>query len=80
MISRLTFYALAAIAAASFVAAGVIVISRNATERTVIKIERQNNAAGDEADGARGQFDGCSGGVWDFGSGQCRRAAPSGRD
>lgn len=80
MISRLTLYLLAAAAAASFVATGVIVISRNAKERTVIKIERQNNAAGDEADGARGSFDDCAGGVWDFGSGECRRAAPSGRN
>ncbi len=47
-----------------------------ASERQAIltKIERQNNAAGNSADSARGSYDKCidGGGVWDFGAGKCR--------
>lgn len=78
--TRLGVYLLLGVAAASFVAAAVIMIDRNATERGVIKTERQNNAAGDGADGARDRFDGCADGMWDFGAGKCRGPAPSGRN
>lgn len=41
-------------------------------------IERQNNAAGDAADDARGAYDRCPDGLWDFGAGRCKGAAPRG--
>jgi len=74
------FYLLLGLAAVSLIATGILYIDRNATYRAVTKTERQNNAAGDRADGARGRFDDCAGGVWDFGAGRCIRPAPGGRD
>lgn len=76
--SKIGVYLLLLLAAASFVATGVILIDRNATDRAAIKTERQNNAAGNGADDARSRFDGCSGGMWDFGTGRCRGTSPRG--
>ena len=73
-------YLLLGLAAVSFIAVGILFIDRNATNRAVIKTERQNNAAADRADSARHRFDDCAGGVWDFGAGRCIRPAPGGRD
>lgn len=39
-------------------------------------IERQNNAAGSTADDARGSYDLCPDGMWDFAAGRCVRTAP----
>ncbi len=45
-------------------------------------IERQNNDAQSRARGKRLDYDSCldAGGVWDFASGQCSRAARRGRN
>lgn len=47
-----------------------------------IKVERQNNAAGDNSDKARTDYDLCvgSGGVHDFATGKCRRPSTRGRN
>ncbi|MBN9155815.1 hypothetical protein [Microbacterium sp.] len=45
-------------------------------------IERQNNEAGNTADGARSAYDRCldGGGLWNFGAGRCDGPAPRGGD
>ncbi|MBP2237140.1 hypothetical protein J2Z31_003654 [Sinorhizobium kostiense] len=45
-------------------------------------IERQNNEAALQSAARRSDFDRCvdRGGVWDFGTGKCRRPPPGGRD
>ncbi|WP_175422145.1 hypothetical protein [Agrobacterium tumefaciens] len=80
MIARFAPYLALVVAAVTFIAAGIFFIDRNATDRAEIKTERQNNAAGDRADGARYRFDDCAGGVWDYGAGKCTRPAPHRRD
>lgn len=51
-------------------------------ESVEIKIERQNNDAGDKSDQARTDYDSCrdGGGVFDFATSKCRRPAPRGRN
>lgn len=45
-------------------------------------IERQNNEAASQSAARRSDFDRCGdrGGLWDFGTGKCRRPSPGGRD
>lgn len=78
--TRLGVFLLIGLAAASFVTAAIIMIDLNATERATVKTERQNNAAGDGADGARDRFDDCASGMWDFGAGKCLGPAPRRRN
>ena len=73
---KLGFYLSLVLAVVIIIAAGILFIDRNATDRAAIKMERQNNAAGDGADVARDRFDDCSGGLWDFGAGKCLRSTP----
>lgn len=37
------------------------------------QVERQNNEAGNNSDDARGHYDTCPVGLWDFATGRCKR-------
>lgn len=77
---KLTSGGIAALAAVALLAALFFLVDRRATERARENIERQDNAAADNADDARGRFDACAGGVWDFRAGQCRGTSADRRD
>ena len=53
-------------------------------ESVQIKIERQDNEAGNASDKARSDYDRCvhpdSGGVYDYATGKCRRPSTRGRN
>lgn len=48
-------------------------IRQQGADGALVKIERQNNGAGNQADDARSAYDRCldSGGLWNFGAGKC---------
>lgn len=69
-------YSLAALVAASLLAAGAYVVGRfSGTANTETKIERQNNEATGKALDAAHSYDECidAGGVWTFRAGKCER-------
>ncbi|MBT9373128.1 hypothetical protein [Rhizobium sp. CSW-27] len=70
----------AVLAALSILGAFGIWFWKQAGNDVRISIERQDNAAGDNADDARTRFDTCADGLWDYGAGKCRRTSPRGRD
>lgn len=70
----------AAIVAFSILGAFGIWFWKQAGNDARISIERQDNAAGDNADDARARFDACPHGLWDYGAGKCRRSSPRGRN
>lgn len=80
MIARanLILIALAASAAISL----VYVTRKGAADSVRHAIERQNHAAGDQSDTARGEFDRCAwrGWVWDFRAGRCLGPPKGGRN
>lgn len=53
---------------------------KQASNDARISIERQDNAAGDNADDARSRFDTCPHGLWDYGAGKCRGGETRGRN
>ena len=59
----------------------VLEIRKNGAQAVRISIERQNNEAANSADAKRHDYDACSvsGGLWNFGAGQCERPALGGR-
>lgn len=63
-------------------AIGAFWLVRSIQNSVLIKLERQNNAAGDASDQARSDYDRCrdDGGVYDFGALKCKRPAPRGRN
>ncbi|WP_162137863.1 hypothetical protein [Sinorhizobium fredii] len=64
------------------IAWAVLEIREDGAESVKNAIERQNNEAASQSDARRSDYDRCldGGGVWDFGAGQCRRAAPRRRN
>ena len=64
------------------VAFAVLQIREEAARSVTQTIERQNNEAALQSAARRSDFDRCldGGGLWNFGAGECRRAAPGGRD
>jgi hypothetical protein len=70
----------AVLAALSILGAFGIWFWKQAGNDARISIERQDNAAGNNADDARARFDACPVGLWDYGAGKCRGAPPRGRN
>lgn len=69
------------IVGAALVAAAIwlfVEIRDQGAESVRTSIERQNNEAGNAADGARSAYDRCldGGGLWNFGAGRCDGPAP----
>lgn len=53
---------------------GIVIKVRNeALKQAKVEVERQNNAAGNSSDSARDQFDLCPDGMWNYGTGRCKR-------
>ncbi len=55
------------------VVAFIYIVREDGARSIITKIERQNDAARNSADGARGAYDKCvdAGGVWNFGTARC---------
>lgn len=70
----------AVLAALSILGAFGILFWKQAGNDARISIERQDNAAGGNADDARARFDACADGLWDYGAGKCRGTSARGRD
>lgn len=68
---RLSFGAVAGLAAVVLIAAAFFLVDRRATQRALENVERRDNAAANDADDARGRYDACAYGLWDFGAGKC---------
>lgn len=75
---RISGGAVMALAAVALIAAVIFLVDRRATDRALEDVERQNNEAADQSDRARGAYVVCidGGGLWDYGAGKCKRAAP----
>lgn len=56
----------------------VHLIRKDGADSVRSAVERQNNAAGSTADDARGSYDRCPDGLWDFGAGRCGRSPARG--
>ena len=75
-----TFKITAAIVALSILGAFAVWFWKQAGNDARISTERQDNAAGDNADDARSRFDACADGLWDYGAGKCRGSQARGRN
>ncbi|MBB4103004.1 hypothetical protein [Allorhizobium borbori] len=77
---RVSGGAVMALAAVALIAAVIFLVDWRATKRALDDVRARDNAAAENADDARGRFDACPVGMWDFGAGQCRSAAADRRD
>lgn len=76
---RVSSGAVMALAAVALIAAVIFLVDWRATKRALDDVRSKDNVAADNADDARGRFDACPLGLWDFSAGKCRSASPDRR-